>query len=509
MVMKKSLLYISLLSAAMVFNTGCKKELLEQASPDKLTSDNFWTSRDRALTGLAAAYSRIESFAGWDNFVEARSCREYYREDYVEPGADAYNYSWWMEIYNYSYNSGNYAIDLLWRDNYRGINFTNQVLENVSMMTDKQIDDASKKMILAEARFLRAYYYFKLITNFEKVIIRDKVPNGEADLPKAPSTRPEVWDMIIADLKAAEPDLPLRSERAATELGRATKGAAQAYLGKALIYRAGEDKANANTYFTEASAWLKKVIDSKQYSLVPNYLSMFNGTTANTAESVFELQQTMDESNGAYYKSYLSDWMAASELGGYGEIYGAPRLLTEMLKEGKVATDGLYDHRVYNTVFFNDDYFNDAANPRVYGYTYGKVFENNTIAFRKWIPASLDKLGNANAINIPIIRYADVKLLYAEAQNAIGVTATAMAEINDVRARSAMPPLNLTSTADVFKQLVHERVMEFTLEGSRFYDLRRWGLLTQQMQVAGRTFTLDKSYYPLPLKETLNNPLAQ
>jgi hypothetical protein len=376
-------------------------------------------------------------------------------------------------------------------------------------MTDKQIDAASKKMILAEARFLRAYYYFKLITNFGKVIIRDKVPNGEADLPKAPSTRNEVWDMIISDLKAAEPDLPLRSERAATELGRATKGAAQAYLGKALIYRAGEDKANANAYFTEASAWLKKVIDSKQYSLVPNYLSMFNGTTANTTESVFELQQTMDESNGAYYKSYLSDWMAASELGGYGEIYGAPRLLTEMLKEGKVATDGLYDHRVYNTVFFNDDYFNDAANPRVYGYTYDKVFENNTIAFRKWIPASLDKLGNANAINIPIIRYADVKLLYAEAQNAIGITATAMAEINDVRARSAMPPLNLTSTADVFKQLVHERVMEFTLEGSRFYDLRRWGMLTQQMQEAGRTFTLDKSYYPLPLKETLNNPLAQ
>ncbi|MBC9934322.1 RagB/SusD family nutrient uptake outer membrane protein [Chitinophaga qingshengii] len=506
--MKKSLLYISLLSAAMVFNTGCKKELLEQTSPDLLTSDNFWTSRDRALTGLAAAYSRIESFSGWDNFVEARSCRDFYREDYVDPGADAYNYSWWMEIYNFSYNSGNYAIDLLWRDNYRGINFTNQVLENVGKMTDKQIDDASKKMILAEAHFLRAYYYFKVITNFQQVIIWDKVPTSEAELPKAPSTRSEVWNMILSDLKAAEPDLPLRSDRPATELGRATKGAAQAYLGKALIYRAGEEKANANAYITEAATWLKKVIDSKQYSLVTNYLSLFNGTSSNTTESVFELQQTMDESNGAYYKSYLSDWMAASELGGYGEIYGSERLLTEMTKEGKVATDGLYDHRVYNTLFFNDAYFNDAATPRVYGYKYDQVFENNTIAFRKWIPNDIDKLGGPNAINVPIIRYADVKLLYAEAQNALGAPELAMEQINDVRARAAMPPLNLTNTTDVFKQLVHERVMEFTLEGSRFYDLRRWGMLTEKMKEAGRTVTADKGYYPLPLKEVLNNPLA-
>lgn len=507
--MKKSLLYISLLSAAMVFSTGCKKELLNQNSPDKLTSDNFWTTRERALTGLSAAYSRIESFAGWDNFIEARSCREYYREDFVEPGSDAYNYSWWMEIYNYSYNSGNYAIDLLWKDNYRGINFTNQVLENVAIMNSGQIDDASKSMILAEAHFLRAYYNFKLLTNFEKVILRDKVPNGENDLPKAPSSRNEVWDAIIADLKAAEPGLPLRGERPATELGRVTKGAAQAYLGKVLIYRAGEDKGNAKAYFTEAAAWLKKVIDSKQYTLIDNYLGMFNGTLTNSAESVFELQQTMDEANGAYYKSQLSDWMAASELGGYGEIYGTQKLLTEMLKEGKVATDGLYDHRVYNTVFFKDDYFNDAANPRVYGKTYDKVFENNTVAFRKWIPASLDLLGNPVAINMPIIRYADVKLLYAEAQNAIGFPDQAMIQINEVRARSAMPALNLANTTDVFNQLVHERTMEFTLESSRFYDLRRWGMLQQKMQDAGRTFSPDKSYYPLPLKETQNNPLAQ
>jgi len=71
-----------------------------------------------------------------------------------------------------------------------------------------------------------------------------------------------------------------------------------------------------------------------------------------------------------------------------------------------------------------------------------------------------------------------------------------------------MPALNISSKQDVFNAIMHERVMEFTLESSRFYDLRRWGLLTQNMQAAGRSFSADKVYYPLPLKETLNNPLV-
>ncbi|NSL85444.1 RagB/SusD family nutrient uptake outer membrane protein [Chitinophaga sp. Mgbs1] len=509
--MKKSLLYTMLVSAGLFCSTGCKKELLNQNSPDKLTTDNFWNSRERALSGLAAAYSQVESFVGWENFIEGRSCREYFREDFIEPGTDAYNYSWWMEIYNFTYQSDNVAIDYFWKDNYRGINFTNQVLANVAAMTDNQIDEASRKVILAEARFLEAYYYFKLLTNFEKVIIRDKVPEGESDMPKAPASRSEVWDLIINDLKLAEANLPLRSGRPNKELGRATKGAAQAYLGKALIYRGGEDAANKTKYYTEAATWLKKVMDSNEYSLESNFMGMFNGTLKNSKESVFELQMTMDESNGNYFKSQLSDWIAAFELGGYGEIYGTPRLLAEMKKEGKTASDGLYDHRIYNTVFFKDAYFNDPVNPRVYDKIYDDVFKNNdgAIAFRKWIPASSALLGNATAINMPIIRFADVKLLYAETQNHLGAQDKAMEQVNDVRARSAMPALNLTASADVFNQIVHERVMEFTLESSRFYDLRRWGLLATNMQAAGRTWTTANNYFPLPLKETLNNPLAK
>lgn len=508
--MKNNKFALFIVMLALLLN-ACKKSELDQNAPDQLTTDNFYTSKDKALAGLSAAYSQLESFVGWDNYVEARSVREFYREDFVVPGADANNYPWWTEHYNFTFTSGNYAIDLLWRDNYRGINFSNQVLEGVEKMPEGSIDEASKKQIIAEAKFLRAYYHFKLLTNFEKIILRDKVPTSEADLAKGLSERKDAYDMILKDLTEAEADLPLRSAQPATELGRVSKGAAQAYIGKVNIYRAAEDQANAAAYFAEAATSLNKVITSGEYSIDPDFLSMFNGTKRNGVESVFELEQTADASNGANYRSYLNDWVAASELGGYGEIYGTQRLLTEMKKEGKVAAGGLYDPRLYGTVFFEDSYFNDPEHPRVYDYTYDEVFGNGSgaIAFRKWIPASLDLLGRSNAINVPLMRLADVMLLYAEALNHQQKQGDAVQIINQLRQkRGNMPPLDISSEEDVSKAIMHERVMEFTLESSRFYDLRRWGLLQQNMQEAGRSFSPDKAFYPLPLKETANNPDA-
>ncbi|KIO77101.1 hypothetical protein TH53_11245 [Pedobacter lusitanus] len=505
--MKNTILYLILclwLSAI-----GCKKSELEQSVPDQLTVDNFWTTKERALSGLAAAYSQLEGFVAWDNYVEARSVREFYREDYVIPGADAYNYPWWTEHYTFEFTSGNYAIDLLWRENYRGINFSNQVIEHVSAMNTSAIDEASKKQIVAEAKFLRAYYHFKILNNFSQVMIRDKVPASEAELSKPFSSRTEVYEFILKDLKEAEPDLPLRSERPATELGRVTKSAVQAYLGKVYLYRAGDEQSNAAAYYKEAQNWLQKVIVSGQYSLDPKFLEMFNGVTKNSPESVFELQQSADATSGAIYRSYLSDWVAASELGGYGEIYGTPRLLAEMLKEGKIA-GGNYDARVYQTLYFNDPYFNNSSDPQVYGSTYNETFGTGaqTIAFRKWIPASPDRIGMSNAINFPLMRYADVLLMYAEVLNEQG-NAGATAYLTQVRKRAGLPDAVAGDKQTVFNQIVHERVMEFTLEGSRFYDLRRWGLLTQQMQAAGRKFNPAQAFYPTPLKEVINNPDAK
>ncbi|MNL26056.1 SusD family protein [compost metagenome] len=105
------------------------------------------------------------------------------------------------------------------------------------------------------------------------------------------------------------------------------------------------------------------------------------------------------------------------------------------------------------------------------------------------------------------MRYADVLLMYAEVLNEQG-SADAMTYVNEVRNRAGLPNGAGGNKQAVFDQIVHERIMEFTLEGSRFYDIRRWGILGQAMQAAGRKFTADKAFYPTPLKEVNNNPQA-
>lgn len=502
----KNYFYLIIIFVGLLVSSSCEKSFLDENSPDELTTSNFWRDKEDALSGLAAAYSQLEHFSGWDNYIEARSIREYYRSNYMKPGADAYNYDWWMQIYNFSFTSGNYAVGLLWRDDYRGINFANQVITNVGEMEADQIEADLKREIIAEARFLRGWYYFDLIKNFEEIVLRDEVTSSESDIGKPLSTRSEIWNFIIADLKAAEADLPLRSNRSGSELGRATKGSAQAYLGIVHLYRAAEEDRLGN--MAEASGWFQKVVDSGEYALDENFLGMFNGTNDNSKESVFELQQTSNTANGANYRSNLSTWVAASEIGGYGEIYGTDELLTAMTAEGKIATDGRYDHRIYQTMYFNDPYFNNSVE-LVYGEKYDDVFGAgaNTIAFRKWLPRDGSRIQQANAINMPLMRYADVLLMLAEALNEQEKFGDAVHYINEVRrVHGKVPNVNPSGKEAIFKQIRHERVMDLTLEGKHFYDLRRWGVLQEEMNKAGRSFSMDKAFFPIPQDEVHYNP---
>jgi hypothetical protein len=503
----KNIIYSLLLIIFIAPFAGCDS-YLEQESPDKLTSDKFWRNEADALAGLSSAYSQLESFIGWDEWQEGRPVVEYYRNDMLVPGADAFNYTWWTDLYNFSYTPGNYALNLVWKTNYRGINFCNQVLENVPSIPEEKISTETRKQILAEAKFLRAYYHFKLLTHYQKVIIRTEVPKGDSDLPKADSPRSEVYDFIIADLEDAAMDLV--AEQGGGDIGRATKGAANAYLGKVLLHRSGEE--NDPSFLADATTALNNVIQSANYDLEDNFLSLFDGSNENSSEAVFELQLSSVKDGGANYDMWLQYFMGPSEFGFWEEILGTDALVTEMKKEGKVSNSGNYDTRLYETCLFRDDYFNDTNNPNVYGDTYDGWFGTSTskINMRKYIPASSDKFEDRSAVNMPLMRYADVLLMYAEILNETGQTALAIPIINKVRAEHGDMPAMLGSTkAEVSAQIEHERIMEFTLEGSRFPDLRRWGKLESAMSTANRLgFKGAEHYYlPVPEGEVNSNPL--
>lgn len=488
------------LPAALLFAaslTSCE-DYLTVESPDQLTSSSFWRNESDAQAGIAAAYSQLEYYIDTWEFAEVKWPVEAFREDVVTIGADVPNYPNWMELYNFSFTNGNSQFTSYWSNNYTGISFANQVAEKVSEIPDGAIDPEIRTQIVNEAKFLRAYYHMKLLLNWKEIIVRDHYITNPDELNKGLSTRPEAWDFIIEDLTDAT---ALPEVYGSDNLGRATRGAAYAYLGFVNLTRAYEEPERKDEFLNAAISALDNV---KGYSLEKNYSSMFDATNKNCKESVFELQTSMSTANGANYRTQLHRWIGCSELWGWDEILPSSVLMDEFRKEGMTATTGRYDSRMYATVFFKSDYFNDG-NGRVYGYNYDEWFDGaDKPAFRKFMPADMDGLeANYCAINIPLMRYSNVLLMKAEAFNEQGHPEKAIPLINQVRdVHGDMPAMTGTTQQAVRDQIEHERMIEFPLENWRWYDLRRWGKTSEALRNAGRPgYDDSKAFYPVPLTE--------
>lgn len=495
--MKTKIIFPALLLMAASFSS-CE-DYLTLESPDQLTSSNFWRDQSDAEAGLAAAYSQLEYYVDTWEFAEVKWPVEAFREDVVTIGADVPNYPNWMELYNFTYTNGNSQFTSYWRNNYLGISFSNQVIEKVGEMDDEKIDPTVREQIVNEGKFLRAYYHMKLILNWDRIIIRDHFITDQNDLSAPLAERTDAWDFIINDLEDATA-LPVSHET--DHLGRATRGAAYAYLGFAFLTRAYEEPA-------QKDAWLEKALSAldnvKGYELEKNFNTMFDGSNKNCKESIFELQTSMSTANGANYRTQFHRFIGCSELWGWDEILPSETLMAEFKKEGETATTGRYDSRLYHTIFFNCDYFNDGSG-RMYGYEFDDWFgEGSTRAgFRKYLPGDMEGMeANYCAINLPLMRYANVLLMKAEIYNEQGQPGNAIPLINEVRdVHGDMPPMTGSSQEAVRAQIEHERMIEFPLENWRWYDLRRWGKTKSALDAAGRAgYNDSRAFYPVPLME--------
>ena len=458
---------------------------------------------------MAAVYSQMYFGDEW-SFPEVKWPVEAYRQDDVVMGSDAQNYQNWVQLRDFTFTNGNSQFTSYWWYYYHGISFANQVMTKVGAMTDAQIDAKDRTEIVAEARFMRAFYHMQLLLNWEKIVNRDVYITSSGELDKAMSERPDSWNFIVDDLQKAGADLP--QKRPADNLGRATSGSAYAYLGFAYLTMASEQPEKKTEYLNEA---LKAFDNVKGYELESNFLSMFNGTNKNCKESIFEIQFSMSSVSGAWYRTYLHKWIGTSAFGGWDEIAPSQALMNEFKKEGKL-NNGMYDARLYESVYFNDPYFNDGTG-KVYGYDFKDWVEDSeerdrVLQFRKFMPPTKAALDQKHTdVNIPLMRYANVLLMKAEALNDLGRTGEAIPLINDVRrVHGNMPAMTGTTQAEVQAQIEHERMIEFPMENLRWYDLRRWGKTAEAMAAIGRTgFDKSKLFYPTPLTELNSNRLAK
>ncbi|KUG08561.1 hypothetical protein ASU33_10420 [Solirubrum puertoriconensis] len=456
--------------------TACDKDLLDQVNPNQPTTETFWRNSDDAIKGANAAYSGLQqlgTYRRWLNFAfDLRS-------------DDSFSSSPWGELADFTrFTQPNYNFEVsrdIWRDHYRAIWRTNQVLANVPNI---EMDAALKARVLGEARFLRALYYFNLVSLYGNVPLALQ-PADPTNLP-AQATEAQVWAQIIEDLQAAKGALPV-SYTGSNDVGRATKGAATTLLGKVYMQ---------NRQWAQAQAQFQEVISSNQYQLAANYTDNFRHTTENNRESIFEVQFSDAKLGGND-----QDDATSSEGGQRSQFWGVPGagfvdgelrpwVINEFLQEGTTA--GQRDPRLAATAFYNRRNFTTAlpvdADTLVYGRGFLTRFRGNArdlsrIYWRKYQTDYYRTFENFDSpINHRVMRYADVMLLQAEALNEQGQTQTAVPLINQVRQRAGLAPLVAATfnQNSLRMQLMHERVTELTGEGWRWFDLRRWGLIENQ-----------------------------
>ncbi len=392
----KKLIYLVSICLAMTA-TSCD-DFLTVSSPDEVTTGNFWKSESEIQATMASVYAQLYHGDAWAT-SEVRYPVEEYRSDLFYPGEDAINYQNWTDIYKFTYTNGNTQFSYYYKDLYRGINFANQILEYAPQVPEGNISEEKRAELIAEAHFMRGYYHFMLLMNWEKIIIRNKYLSDQADLNKPLSDRIACWEFVIDELQKGT---ALPATRTNAETGRATKDTAYSYLGFAYLTRAYEEPSAKDAHLTES---LKALNEVKGYELVSgdDLVNMFNGHNKNCKESIFEVQFSSSTENGARYYSQMHYFILSNRTGGWDEILPDAKLVNEFKKEGKTSLSGMYDERLYNTLFFKDDFWNDGTG-KIYGNDYADLhWQWLTNTDGKYVDANGNVISEFNTTHTEVI----------------------------------------------------------------------------------------------------------
>ena len=488
------------LGAALV---GCRADT-SVTNPNQPSSGTFWRTSSDAIEGINATYNTLlylGTYLRWQGF------------SYDIRSDIGYSPSPWTDLANFNkFTFASYDFDVnrdTWNDTYTGIFRANQVIANVPKI---DMDPTLRSRIVGEAKFLRALFYFHLETLYGGHIPMPLAPSTPTDRP-ASAGDAAVWAQIEKDLHDAIPALP--ASYAGSDVGRATSGAAQTLLGKVLLQ---ENK------WAAAGAELDSVIASGRYALDPSYADNFTANGKNNIESIFEVQV----GSAALWSAQRVPGLNISKMiGPCGPSYcdGRPTrwFFNQFFPDTLNRT--VYDPRLDATIFWDKP---TGDTTTVYGVPWSQMYpvgyQNSSrpdtlIWFKKYSEYYLPPPQVWDAqINYKVLRYADVLLMDAEALNEQGATAQAYPLVNQVRARAGVTPLQTgLDQAGMRDAILHERLLEFGLEGQRWLDLERQHLLTaanlptlQQHDPEFNYFVPGKSeLLPIPQAEINLNPNVQ
>jgi hypothetical protein len=544
----KSIIYISAFILAGIFSS-CKKNYLDIVPTDRITDvailadsslfEDFVINRymgvklhDKEAEGTPPGFGRGFEYAMWSSLTD----ESIYNND---------DNTWVVQRGQLAPENTGIA-GTLWGRSYRSIRECNYALTNIDSVP---MSDGKRSLLRAELRFIRAYRYHDLIRNYGGVVLMgEKVYNLTDNLTdEALYTRSSIkqcLDYAIAELDAAAQSLPLANADKTWDLGRATKGAALALKSRLMLYAASPLYGAGS--WADAAAAAKAVMDLNVYSLAPDYGRLF--LTPSSSEIIFERLYAI----GARHVC-LEISNAPNGYGGWAGNTPLQNLVDSYeMNNGKVITDPTSgynaqnpyanrDARFYATILYNGaPYRGDTVDIYTPGGKDGKDGPSNWNTtktgyyLRKYMDENnpIDNPWNIAGLQPWIyLRYAEVLLNYAEAQNeAAGPDATVYNAINQVRQRASVNqpalPAGLTQ-AQMRDAIRRERQVELAFEEHRFYDVRRWKIAnitenvpaygvdvtksgntttyTRKVALSGRAFAEKHYWLPIPRSEILSS----
>jgi len=458
----------------MLFTSSCKKDFLNVPPQAQQPSVTFWKNADDAAKGVNAIYANLRS---WDNVAFNAIAIESTGSDEADKGSTPTDATFFNLFDQFTVTSTQGSLQGFWTGQYQNINLCNQVLDNVPNIT---MDASLKERFLAEAKFVRAYSYFRLVRAYGNVPLRLHVPkdNSEYNIPQ--SEKAAVYAQIEKDLTEAATVLP--QTYPATDLGRATKGAALGMKAKVAMYQ---------KKWADVLALTNQVM-GLGYNLVADFEKGFRVENENSVESIFEVQAELLQSNGDASNSQYSQVQGVAGVMGWG--FNTPSAALEAAFETG-------DPRKDATILFRGE-----TTPQ--GDLVPLTVPNERYNQKSYVPFNTRVSGfNEGAQqNFRVLRFADILLMNAEAANELGTPAQALTSLNRVRKRargnnaSILPDVVVTDQAALRNAIWKERQVELAMENDRYFDVIRQG---RALQVFGpKGWKANKNeVWPIPQTE--------
>lgn len=490
----KSLLYLPIV-CTLLLATGCSK-FLDKVPLDSVNSSNYWQTEDDAIAAINGAYQPLQ----WPKLYNLRMwTTDIWAGNSLVGAGGGTDGIETQDIANFVTSTDNAAALDIWRGPAPGILRCNLVLKNVPGMT---INETLKNRIVGEAQFLRAHYYFILVQLFGDVplITEPQVPSD--DLRPARTEKEKVYELIIDDLNKAIGNLPPRTQYSGGDIGRATKGAAIGMLMKVYLTLGNYQKV----------VDLYAQLNGMGYALNADYSDNFSPLSKNSQESLFEVQYFGKTSYSFWDNENQSSWVSTftgprnADFVGGG--YGWNHPTQEFVNAYETG-----DTRKDKTILY-------AGCPDFDGKVYKSSYSSTGYNVRKFlVPKSISPDYDTNPADWPVLRFADVLLMYAEALNELNRGTEAQAPsagingggpLNRVRNRAGLDDVTGLNKEALREKILHERRMELAFEGHRWFDLVRvnngqYGL--NFLHSIGKTNAAAKHLLlPIPQKERDANP---